>query len=120
MRAQKAQAKAARVQFDWPDLDGVMAKVDEELAETKEALTAGEPGAVAEEIGDLLFAVVNLARKSGLEAEAVLQAATDKFVRRFAEMEKTLAEEGGTLGEAGLAELDAIWNRHKASRAAQA
>src|SRR4029077_5707609 len=80
IRAQKAQKKAARVNFDWTELSEVVAKVDEELAETKEAIAAGDSEAVADEIGDLLFAVVNLARKSGLDAEVALQRATDKFV----------------------------------------
>src|SRR5437763_16346655 len=78
MRAQKAQKKAARVNFDWTQLSDVVAKVDEELAETKEALASGDKAATADEIGDLLFAVVNLARKSGLDAESRLQSATDK------------------------------------------
>ncbi|MFL6590420.1 MAG: nucleoside triphosphate pyrophosphohydrolase [Chthoniobacterales bacterium] len=113
MRAQKAQKKAARVNFDWTNLADVMAKVDEELAETKEAMAANESDCVADEIGDLLFAVVNLARKNGLDAESVLQAATDKFVSRFNRVEDELKAQGKKLGEAGLDELDAIWNSVK-------
>lgn len=116
MRAQKIQKKAAHVNFDWSDDAEVMAKVDEELAETKEALTTGHEDDVAEEIGDLLFAVVNLARKHHLEAETLLQSATDKFVGRFNEMEDELRTQGRKLGDVGLAELDAIWNAHKATR----
>ena len=93
----------------------MIAKVDEELAETKEALTIGNEKAVAEEIGDLLFAVVNLARKRHLDAEVLLQAATDKFVRRFNAMEDELRAQGKSLGEVGLTELDAIWNAQKAA-----
>jgi MazG family protein len=113
MRAQKAQKKAARVNFDWTELSDVVAKVDEELAETKEALASGDNGAIADEIGDLLFAVVNLARKSGLDSESALQSATDKFVSRFNRVEDELHARGKKLGETGLEELDEIWNALK-------
>ena len=119
MRAQKAQKKAARVNFDWSNLGDVMAKVDEELVETKQAIASSESSRVAEEIGDLLFAVVNLARKSGLDAESVLQAATDKFVSRFHRVEDELRATGKKLGDAGLEELDQIWNRLKKTPNAQ-
>ncbi len=115
MRAQKAQKKASRVNFDWEHLPEVMAKVDEELGETKEAMASRNEAAVEEEMGDLLFAVVNLARKSGLDAESTLQKATDKFVARFNLMEEHLQAAGHQLGEVGLAELDAIWNKIKTS-----
>jgi MazG family protein len=113
MRAQKAQKKAARVNFDWSKLSDVMAKVDEELAETKEAIGTADRARIAEEVGDLLFAVVNLARKSGLDAEEVLQGATNKFVGRFNRVEDELRARGGKLGAAELAELDEIWNEIK-------
>jgi MazG family protein len=125
MRAEKAQKKAARVNFDWRELREVMAKVEEELDETKAAITSwqrhpidgpnqtGPSREIADEIGDLLFAVVNLARKCQLEAESLLQSATDKFVARFNEMEDRLRARGGELGEANLAELDAIWEEIK-------
>lgn len=113
MRAQKAQKKAARVNFDWPGVSEVLAKVEEELAEAKEAIASRDHGAVAEEIGDLLFAVVNLARRSELDAETVLQAATDKFVSRFGRVEDELRARGKKLGEVGLGELDEIWNALK-------
>ena len=113
MRAEKAQKKAARVNFDWRELREVMAKVDEELAETKAAVASADKRMIADEIGDLLFAVVNLARKSGLEAESLLQAATEKFVARFNEMEDRLRARGGKLGEASLETLDAIWEEIK-------
>jgi MazG family protein len=114
MRAQKAQKKAARVNFDWAQLSDVVAKVDEELAETKEAIASGDSAAVADEIGDLLFAVVNLARKSGLDAESALQQATDKFVGRFNRVEDELVKQNKRLGDVELNELDAIWNSIKA------
>ena len=116
MRAQKAQKKAARVNFDWHDLREVLAKIDEELAETKEAVASADEEKMADEIGDLLFAVVNLARKQKFEAESLLQAATDKFITRFNEMENRLRDRGGKLGEAKLEELDMIWNEVKAGQ----
>lgn len=119
MRAQKAQKKAARVNFDWTELSDVVAKVDEELAETKEAIASGDSAAVEDEIGDLLFAVVNLARKSGLDAEVALQQATDKFVGRFNLLEVELAKQNKRLGDVQLDELDAIWNAIKKTPNAQ-
>jgi len=116
MRAEKAQKKAARVNFDWRELRAVIAKVEEELNETKSAVASAEARMIADEIGDLLFAVVNLARKCQLEAESLLQAATDKFVARFNEMEDRLRARGGKLGEATLEELDAIWEEIKKDR----
>ena len=113
MRAQKAQTKVARVNFDWKDPRDVVAKVEEELEETKAALAAEDPDAIADEIGDLLFAVVNLARKNKLDAETILQDATAKFARRFSRLEDELARRDRKLGEAELAELDAIWDRVK-------
>ena len=105
MRAQKIQRKAAHVNFDWNEPAEVMAKVDEELAETKAAIAAGEEERTAEEIGDLLFAIVNLARKRQFDAETLLQAASDKFVRRFHAMEDALRSQGEKTG------------RHRARRA---
>jgi tetrapyrrole methylase family protein/MazG family protein len=119
IRAQKAQKKAARVNFDWTQLSEVVAKVDEELMEAKEAIASGDDAAIADEIGDLLFAVVNLARKSGLDAENVLQKATDKFVERFNRVEDELHAGGKKLGDVGLKELDAIWNSIKKTSNAQ-
>jgi uncharacterized protein YabN with tetrapyrrole methylase and pyrophosphatase domain len=101
------------VNFDWREIRDVVAKVDEELAETKEAIAANDSDAMADEIGDLIFAVVNLARKSHFDAESLLQSATDKFVTRFCELEDRLHQRGGKLGEAKLEELDAIWNEIK-------
>jgi MazG family protein len=147
IRAQKAQAKAARVNFDWTDLGDVIAKIDEELGETKAAiekwhrhlseplaLRAGGPAddsqaglrlverssserspchEVEDEIGDLLFAVVNLARKCKFDAESTLQSATDKFVGRFNRLEDDLKSRGKRLGDVDLAELDEIWTKIK-------
>jgi len=113
MRAQKAQSKAARVNFDWTELRDVLAKVEEELGETKSAIASQDRPSLEDEIGDLLFAVVNLARKCKLDAEGALQTATDKFVARFNRLEDELRSRGKRLGDADLAELDEIWNAIK-------
>jgi len=113
VRAQKAQCKAARVNFDWTALRDVMAKVEEELRETKEAIQSGKQEMIEDEIGDLLFAVVNLTRKSKVDAESALQSATDKFIARFNRLEDELKARGRKLGEADLGELDPIWDEIK-------
>jgi len=115
VRAQKAQSKAARVNFDWTALPDVIAKVEEELRETKEAIRSEQQERVEEEIGDLLFAVVNLARKCKIDTETALQSATDKFVVRFNRLEDELKTRGKKLGDVELAEMDAIWNDIKAN-----
>ena len=113
VRAQKAQSKVARVNFDWTALRDVMDKVEEELDETKEAIQSREDERIEDEIGDLLFAVVNLARKCKIDAETALQSATDKFVARFNRLEDKLKTGGRKLGEVELAELDVIWDEIK-------
>lgn len=113
MRAQKTQSKVARVNFDWTDLRDVIAKVEEELGELKHAIENKDGAAIEDEIGDLLFAVVNLSRKSKIDAESALQAATDKFVRRFNLLEDELKARGEKLGDVDLQELDAIWDEIK-------
>jgi len=113
MRAQKAQSKAARVNFDWTEVRDVIAKVEEELREMKEAIASQDRGTIEEEIGDALFAIVNLARKCKIDAESALQKATDKFVSRFNRVEDELRRRGKQLGDVDLAELDAIWDRIK-------
>jgi MazG family protein len=117
MRAQKVQSKAARVNFDWTELSDVVAKVEEELGEAKAAIASQDRDAIENEIGDLLFAVVNLARKCQLDAESVLQRATDKFVTRFNRLEEELKSRGKRLGDVKLEELDAIWNEIKKANA---
>jgi MazG family protein len=112
-RAQKAQSKAARVNFDWADLRDVVAKVEEEVREMKEAIASRDPARMEDEIGDALFAVVNLARKCKIDAESALQGGTDKFVTRFNQLENELRAQGKRLGDVDLAEMDEIWNRIK-------
>jgi MazG family protein len=113
MRAQKAQSKAARVNFDWADLRDVVAKIEEEIREIKEAIASRDRARMEDEIGDLLFAVVNLARKCKIDAESALQGGTDKFVTRFNRLEDELRAQGKRLGDVNLAEMDAIWNQIK-------
>ena len=116
MRAQKAQDKVARVNFDWTELRDVIAKVEEELGELKHAIQSEDRQSIEDETGDLLFAVVNLARKCKLDAETALQSATDKFVRRFNLLEDELRARGKKLGDVDLAELDTIWNEIKMTK----
>jgi MazG family protein len=117
MRAQKTQSKVARVNFDWTELRDVIAKVEEELGELKRAIGNEDRQAIEDEIGDLFFSVVNLARKCQLDAESALQSATDKFVARFNQLEDELRARGLRLGDVDLAELDEIWNKIKKDRA---
>lgn len=112
-RAQKLQKKAARVGFDWPDDTGVAAKLQEEIAELEQALAAGDNAHVGEEIGDLFFTLVNLARKRGLDAEALARDANRKFEDRFREVERLLAARGVRVEDAGLDVLDAAWDEAK-------
>jgi MazG family protein len=119
VRAQKAQSKAARVNFDWTEARDAMAKVEEELDETKEAIRSQQKKMSEDEIGDLLFAVVNLARKCNIDAETALQSATDKFVARFNRLEDKLKSRGKRLGDVDLEEMDAIWDEIKMTDQAQ-
>ena len=113
-RAVKLQKRAARVGFDWPSTDEVLAKLSEEVAELAEARTTLGPAQVEEEFGDLLFVMANLARHWKVDPEAALRAANAKFTRRFARIEGWLAEQGRTPQDSTLAEMDALWNRAKA------
>jgi MazG family protein len=113
LAAAKLQRKVAEVGFDWPDLAPVLAKVREELDEVEEAIAGGSVAETGAEIGDLLFAVVNLARKSGHEAEILLDEANRKFVRRFQAVEDELRRAGKRPGEVELREMDAAWDRVK-------
>ena len=108
LRAEKLQKRAARVGFDWPDAAGPRAKIDEELAEVAAAET---PDHVAEEIGDLLFAVANWSRRLGVDPEAALRAANRKFERRFRAME---ADAGPGFAALDLAAKEALWQAVKA------
>lgn len=115
MRAAKVQTRAKRVGFDWPDITGAMAALESELAELKEAVAAGEPAAVEEELGDLLFSAVNVSRFLHTDAEQALTGATDKFIRRFTEVERMASEAGVDMPSASLEELDKLWDLAKAA-----
>jgi MazG family protein len=126
-RAHRLQDRAAGVGFDWPDVDGPAAKVEEELEEVRvqlrdhpiERTPHGAPvhderhAALESELGDLLFAVVNLCRKAGVHASLALDRANAKFTRRFSEVERVAADRGLVVGEASLEQLDAIWDEIK-------
>lgn len=114
-RAEKLTKRAAKVGFDWPDFASVKAKVDEEIAEVAEAQASGDAAAVQEEIGDLLFAVANLARHAGVDAEAALRDANYKFTRRFHHVEARCREDGIDPKQAGLERLDGYWNEIRAA-----
>ncbi len=120
LRAAKLQKKAGKVGFDWPDVIGVLEKIEEELTEVKAELppTGGEvTPALESEVGDLLFAVVNLARKLGIDPEVALEGTNVKFEERFAAMEQDLRERGSSLEEASLDEMEEGWVRSKGSGA---
>ena len=112
-RALELQRKASTVGFDWNDPRAVLNKIREEADEIEAALDRKDAQEQADEIGDLLFAVVNLARHAKADPEMTLRRANAKFERRFAYIERTLAAEGRTLGEATLDEMDELWNEAK-------
>ena len=119
-RAQRIGEKVARVGFDWKDARGSRAKVDEEIGELDRAVASGDKGAIEEELGDALFALVNLSRHVGVDAEGALRRTIDKFSTRFAHVEKRVREVHGGWGEAGggeqhlpLETLDVYWEEAK-------
>lgn len=118
LRAQNAQKKAARVGFDWNEAAAVLGKIEEEIGELRCALAAGESRGIEEEMGDLLFSVVNFARKLGVDSETALAGSTRKFVRRFQAMEAGLAAQGRKIEEATPEEMNALWEQNKAGAAA--
>jgi nucleoside triphosphate diphosphatase len=114
-RALKLQQKAGKVGFDWNDPMAVLPKIREEADEIEAAIRGGERKQAAAETGDLLFAVVNLARHLDADPEAVLRATNQKFERRFASIERALAARGKTPGQSTLEEMDALWDEAKAA-----
>jgi ATP diphosphatase len=113
--ARKLQARAAEVGFDWPDAAPVIAKIAEETEEVRAALAAGLEPQIAEEIGDLLFAMVNLARHCDVDPDMALRQANAKFARRFAAVERGLAARGKAPADSDLAEMEALWQAAKAA-----
>jgi ATP diphosphatase len=114
-RALKLQEKASSVGFDWNDPRAVLAKIREEADEIEHALAGGDKREIASEVGDLLFAVVNLARHASADPEAVLRGTNAKFERRFRFIEEKLAEAARTPAEASLEEMDRLWNEAKSA-----
>ena len=112
-RAAKLTARAARVGFDWPDAASVLEKLDEEVAELRAELPQADPVRLADELGDLLFVLANLARKLRLDPETCLRQANQKFSRRFNAMEQQAENEGKSLGECKLDEMEAAWQAVK-------
>lgn len=116
MRADKVQKKASKAGFDWDSAEGAFDKVEEELAELKAAVEKGDGTNTLEELGDLLFSVVNVSRFIGVDSEEALTKATDKFIDRFSKVEKLAAEKGIDMKSAELRELDKLWDIAKASK----
>jgi len=112
-RACRLQQGAAAVGFDWPDASGPLAKVKEEIGELEREAGKGKRETVEDEIGDLLFAVVNLARKLGVDPDDALERANDKFRRRFAAVERLAQQRGLVMGRASLEQLDRLWEEVK-------
>jgi MazG family protein len=115
LRAQRLQVKAARLGFDWPSWQGAWAKVREETAEMEDALSGGDDDRIREELGDLLFSLVNVARLLDVDAEDTLRRAAAKFTRRFREVEAGMAAAGTSVSETSAEELDRAWEAAKAA-----
>lgn len=118
LRALKLQKRAARVGFDWPSTDQVLAKIQEEAAELVEARDTLGPDEIEEEMGDLLFVMANLSRHMGVDPEAALRRANAKFTRRFGAIETALKQRGKTPEQSNLEEMDALWDAAKAAEKA--
>ncbi len=112
-RAQRVTEKASHFGFDWAGPEPVWGKIEEELSELKSAVASGDKSRVKEEMGDLLFSLVNLSRFLELEAEEALSQSTDRFLKRFSHIETKIRERGKTLGEASLEEMDLLWEEAK-------
>jgi ATP diphosphatase len=118
LRAHEIGTRVAAVGFDWPQVAGVVDKIDEEVQELRAAVTES-PARAADELGDLLFSIANLARKLGIEPEAALRAANDKFTKRFEALEDDFAARSRSIHGAGALDLDEAWNRAKAQTTAR-
>ena len=113
IQAQSLQKVAAKVGFDWPDVQGAQAKLEEEIAELDEAIATQDPAKIEDELGDCLFALVNVARKSGIQSESALLSTIAKFRRRFSFIENELSQSGKSLEEVDLAAMDSLWDEAK-------
>ncbi len=116
-RALKLQEKAARVGFDWKDAKPILDKIEEEIAELREAMDSGRTDHIAEEFGDTLFALVNFGRHLGIDPEDALRGTNDKFRTRFHYIESTLGQQGNSLEDASLDEMEALWQAAKSKDA---
>lgn len=114
MKAQKVQSKAKKAGFDWDNADGAFLKIQEESTELREALVKGDADEIENELGDLLFSAVNVARFCHCDAETALEKATKKFVKRFTETERLAKEKGIDMKEASIEVLDELWDEAKA------
>lgn len=112
-RAQRVTERASYLGFDWPGPDQVWDKIEEELSELKTAVSTGDKNRVREEMGDLLFSLVNLSRFLDLEAEEAIAQTVDRFLKRFAHIETRIRDQGKTLAEASLEEMDSLWEEAK-------
>ena len=115
LKGSRLTEKAARVGFDWRRTDDVFDKLDEEIEELREAVKSGESTRIEDEIGDLLFTIANIARKTGVNAEEALQSTNRKFIRRFESMESAVRATGRNLDQLSLEEMDALWDEAKAA-----
>lgn len=113
MRAEKVQSKAAKVGFDWNDVSGAFDKISEETQELKKAIAEKDEDAMVDELGDLLFTVVNVSRFIGVDSEDALTHTTDKFIKRFAIVEKKATDRGIDMKTASIEELDKLWDEAK-------
>lgn len=113
LRAKKLQDRAAKVGFDWEKIDDVLAKLDEEVAEFKDAVKSRKEAAIEDELGDILFMIVNISRFIGVNPEEALRKTISKFISRFRHIEMSAAEKGAKLSDLSLAEMDALWDEAK-------
>jgi tetrapyrrole methylase family protein/MazG family protein len=115
MRATKLQKKAADVGFDWPDVSGALDKLEEEIAELRQAISNNDSQNITEELGDILFSAVNVSRFIKSDAEEALTSASDKFLSRFTKVEALAAERGMDMKSVGIDELDRLWDEAKSA-----
>ena len=118
-RCDKIQAKAAKTGFEWPDVHAALDKVDEETRELRAAVASGDTEAIGDELGDLLFAAVKVARFAGIDPEQAAHAACEKFIRRFAAMETAAADDGTPLAQRTLAQMLTLWQQAKQTVSAE-
>lgn len=112
-RAQRVTEDASKVGFDWPEVEPILKKLEEELSELKSAMASGEKARIQEEMGDVLLSLVNLSRFLKVEAEDSLSEAVERFLRRFAYVQTQIRNQGRTMTDATLEEMDAFWEEAK-------